>query len=262
MTFPVYFNLFGHPLHAHLAMELIAYTAGSQLYFFLRRRAKQDRLPIETNLWLIVGAIFGALFGSKILAWVESLPDYLAHGDALAMFFQGKTIVGGLLGGWIGVEIAKKCLGVARSTGDLFVFPLIVGMCIGRVGCFLTGVEDHTCGRHTSVPWAVDFGDGPRHPSQLYEIAFLLLLGAGLLLLRSRKPLPQGRLFRLFMAGYLTFRFFVEFIHWPRYNPYLGLSAIQLACLAGVVVIAVRERFRQPNKPADDFEHSLPVSPT
>lgn len=243
MTFPVYFHFFGHPFNAHLVMELLGYTAGSQLYFFLRKRwtiAERTSLPLEANLWIIVGAIFGALAGSKGLALIESLPEYHAQWVAFhdpAIWLGGKTIVGGLLGGWIGVEIAKKMLGISRSTGDLFVFPLIVGMCLGRVGCFLTGLPDHTYGNHTTLPWAVDFGDGPRHPTQLYEIVFLLLLGTALLV-RARRPFPSGRLFRLFLAAYLLFRLAIEFIK-PRYHPYLGLSAIQVSCVIGMVCLTV-----------------------
>jgi prolipoprotein diacylglyceryltransferase len=141
-----------------------------------------------------------------------------------------------LLGGWIGVEVAKKFLSVKQSTGDLFVFPLIIGIAIGRIGCFLTGLPDHTYGVHTNLPWAVNFGDGPRHPTQLYEIAFLLLLGIALMI-RARRPYRNGELFRLFMLGYMSFRFFVEFIK-PRFHPYLGLSAIQIAALIAVIVCA------------------------
>jgi prolipoprotein diacylglyceryltransferase len=57
----------------------------------------------------------------------------------------------------------------------LHVFPLILDTCIGRVGCFLTGLADHTHGVATALPWAVGFGDGVgRHPTQLCESAFLL----------------------------------------------------------------------------------------
>jgi len=41
----------------------------------------------------------------------------------------------------------------------------------------LTGLSDNTYGTPTNLPWAVNFGDGiPRHPTQLYEIAFLIAL--------------------------------------------------------------------------------------
>jgi prolipoprotein diacylglyceryltransferase len=239
MRFPVYFHLFGHQLHPHAVMELLAYTGGFQLYLFLRRRWKGPIVPLEQNLWVIVGAIFGAMVGSKILAWVESWPDYyrfwlITH--SVAMFAGGKTIVGGLLGGWIGVEAAKKILGIRFSTGDLYVFPLIVGMSVGRVGCFLTGLSDHTYGNHTSVPWAVNFGDGPRHPTQLYDIVFLSLLGVALFF-RMKQPHENGRIFRLFILSYCLYRFCVEFIK-PTYRHYLGMSAIQLACLCGATVCA------------------------
>src|SRR5260370_21930725 len=120
--------------------------------------------------------------------------DYCAHLRDPGAWLGGKTIVGGLLGGWAGVEIAKKCMGIAWSTGDLYVFPLIFGMAVGRVGCFLTRLEDHTCGSFTSPPWAVDFGDGPRPPAQLYYIAFLLTLGITLLVTfrpRAAPPRPH-----------------------------------------------------------------------
>ncbi|CAN5575537.1 prolipoprotein diacylglyceryl transferase [soil metagenome] len=233
MQFPVYFHVFGYSLHPHVVMELLAYTLGFQFYLLLRRRQIQPTVPIEKNLWIIVGAIFGALVGSKILAWLESPQEYAAVIGTPAML-GGKTIVGGLLGGWAGVEIAKKRLGVTQSTGDLFVFPLAMGICIGRIGCFLTGLPDHTDGNLTNVPWAVDFGDGPRHPTQLYEIAFIAIL-AILLAIRYKLVYTNGRTFRLFLSGYLLFRVAVEFLK-PSYKPYLGVSMIQIASLIGAIV--------------------------
>jgi prolipoprotein diacylglyceryltransferase len=243
MTFPVYFHAFGHRLHPHMAMEVFAYSAGFQLYRILRPRFPQAKVLFEQNLWIFVGAVFGALIGSKVLAWVESLPEYWPHRFDPAVWAGGKTIVGGLLGGWAGVEIAKKRLGIRHSTGDAFVFPLILGQCIGRIGCFLTGLDDHTYGNFTNLPWAVNFGDGPRHPTQLYEIVFLLCLGAILWVLRARRSgsLPNGRLFRLYLLSYLLFRFCVELIK-PTWKPYLDFSAIQLASLIGIAACASQLR--------------------
>jgi prolipoprotein diacylglyceryltransferase len=109
----------------------------------------------------------------------------------------------------------------------------VLGIAIGRIGCFLTGLPDHTYGIASSLPWAVDFGDGiPRHPTQLYEIVFVLVLGVAILV-RSNRAYSQGELFRLFMLGYFGFRFAVEFIK-PREIRYAHLSAIQFACLIGI----------------------------
>ncbi|MDB5334345.1 MAG: Prolipoprotein diacylglyceryltransferase [Phycisphaerales bacterium] len=245
MTFPHYFHLFGQRIHPHLLMELVAYTGGFQLYLRFRKRWPRAVVPVEQNLWIIVGAIFGALFGSKLLAWAESAPEYWAHRFDPAAWMGGKTIVGGLLGGWIGVEIAKRVQGIRHSTGDAFVFPLILGMAVGRIGCFLTGLDDHTCGNPTQLPWGVNFGDGiPRHPAQLYDIVFLSLLGIALFV-RSRRPYPNGRLFRLFLLGYVCWRLAVEFIK-PRHT-YLGFSSIQAACLTAAAWL-VWERVSTPRQ--------------
>lgn len=216
-------------------MELLAYTGGFQIYLYLRRKHSPKSIPFEQNMWILVGAILGALLGSKLLAIIESWPDYWAYRSDPAIWLGGKTIVGGLLGGWAGVEIAKRLLHHRQSTGDLFVFPLIFGMAVGRVGCFLTGLPDHTYGTPSSLPWAVNFGDGiARHPTQLYEILFLIAL-AIMLAFANIKLKRTGDRFRLFMLAYLAMRLAIEFIK-PTYKPYAGLSAIQLACAAGILV--------------------------
>ena len=241
MTFPVEFHLLGRAIPAHVLFELIGYSGAFQIYLLRRRREHAaSSIDAETHVWLIAGAILGALVGAKLLAIVESFPQYWQHRDNPIIWAEGKTIVGGLLGGWIGVEIAKKFRSVHGSSGDAYVPALLFGIAVGRIGCFLTGLPDHTYGNHTSLPWSVDFGDGPRHPTQLYEIAALLLI-AVILAVRARQPFARGELFRLFLLLYLAFRFLVEFIK-PTYHPYLGLSAIQLASLLGVVVCAWRIR--------------------
>jgi prolipoprotein diacylglyceryltransferase len=83
----------------------------------------------------------------------------------------------------------------------------------------------------------VDFGDGVRlHPTQLFDIVFLVGLGLALWV-RSRRGWENGRMFRWFMLAYLAWRFSVEFIK-PREIVVAGLSAIQIASLVGAVVCA------------------------
>ncbi|MEO5930951.1 MAG: prolipoprotein diacylglyceryl transferase family protein [Candidatus Kapaibacterium sp.] len=236
MTFPAYIYLFGYQIHPHLLFESLAYTIGFQTFLRTRKFWKHPVVPQQQNLWLIVGCIFGALIGSKLLNMLEMPLDYWAHRDDIAYWLEGKTIVGGYIGGWLGVEIVKKKLGITYATGDAYVFPLIIGTAIGRVGCFLSGLQDQTYGTPTSLPWGIDFGDGiPRHPAQLYEIVTVLTVGV-YLLFRIRRPYVNGWLFRFYMFTYFLFRFLVEFIK-PRYHP-LGLSAIQIASLAGAIYCA------------------------
>jgi prolipoprotein diacylglyceryltransferase len=215
------------PLPPHPVFELLAYTLGFRLYLRARRQAG-DHLDDDRRWWVIAGAVLGAWLGSKVVFWLCDPALTLAHLADPAYMLGGKTIVGGLAGGMAGVELTKKLLGVTRSTGDLFALPLCAGIAIGRIGCFLTGLDDRTCGLAAAVPWGVDFGDGvPRHPTQLYEIAFLALLAG---YLAWRPPAREGARFRAFMIGYMGFRLLAEAIK-PGV-PLAGLTAIQWTCVA------------------------------
>lgn len=246
-------HFLGWSVYVHQVTDLVAYAFGFQYYLFLKKRWNVTRFSTEANGWLIVGCLFGALIGAKVLAWTEAPTYYWRIRDNPMFWYGGKTIVGGLLGGWLGIEIVKKLNRITVSTGDPCVFPLISGIAIGRIGCFVTGLEDNTCGLPTRLPWGVDFGDGiPRHPAQVYEILFLLALAAILWCCRSLIR-GDGRLFRWFMAAYLGFRFLIEFIK-PRIAPLLGLSSIQWACLIGIVLCGyflIRAPFRSRRQHKD-----------
>ncbi|HEX2065279.1 MAG TPA: prolipoprotein diacylglyceryl transferase family protein, partial [Candidatus Thermoplasmatota archaeon] len=231
MQFPVHVPVGPWQVHPHIVFEALGYTLGFQLFLLLRRRRGEPLAPGQRPV-LVLAAVAGALVGSKLLAWLVDPAALWAHRADWRAWVEGKTIVGGLLGGHLSVAWAKHHLGVARSTGDLYALPLAVGIAVGRIGCFLTGLGDRTYGVATALPWGVDFGDGVhRHPTPLYELAFLAVL-ALLLWRRMRHPWAEGHLFRLFMASYLGWRLLVGFIQ-PDAT-LLGLSAIQWACVAGL----------------------------
>jgi len=225
-----------NPLAWHTVFEMSAYFVGLRLFLWQRKRlalpALADR---DRSLWIGVAAIVGAAIGAKLGYWIEDPRNAFADFPDWRHLLEGKTIVGALLGGLIGVETVKRAIGVQASSGDAFAYPLIAGLAIGRIGCFLAGLDDHTYGNPTQLPWAVDFGDGvPRHPTQLYEIAFLILLAA-LLHVRRSAFNRAGDFFRAFMIAYLGFRFVVDFIK-PMPFAYAGLvSGIQLLCVAGLL---------------------------
>lgn len=218
----------------HPIFETLAYTVGYAVYRRSRDR-RGDFLPDDYRWLIIAAASIGALLGSRFLGLLEEIPiSQLTWRNLL--FPGGKTIVGGLLGGWLAVEIAKRFKHIHSRTGDLFVVPLCIGIAIGRIGCFLAGLADDTFGTSTHLPWGVDFGDGiSRHPTQLYEILFLALLAFALRRYNSH-PHPEGATFRLFVAAYLTWRLAIDFIK-PQPDHY-GLNLIQWACLAGLFALA------------------------
>ena len=227
-----------HPVW-HPVFETLAYAAGYAV--FKGGRARQGDVIAEPQRWTVIAsAAVGALIGSRILGIAEQWPTVIAalqSGRFLALLFTpgGKTIVGGLLGGWIAVESVKGILGIHSRTGDLFALPLCVGIAVGRIGCFIAGLGDDTYGKQTSLPWGVNFGDGiPRHPTQLYEVLLLALLG---IIVSLPAQWPEGARFRIFLAGYLSWRFVIDFL---KPQPLVrGMNLIQWACLAGLLTLAL-----------------------
>lgn len=223
------------PIVLHTVFEMLAYAVGFRLFLRERRRLDPPGLAsADSSVAIGVGAIVGAALGAKFAFWIDDPLAAFANFPDWRHLLEGKSIVGALLGGLVGVEVAKRLSGVHASTGDAFVRPLAIGMMIGRVGCFLAGLPDHTYGNPTTLPWGVDFGDGiQRHPTQLYEIVFLAAWLSLLETNASRLRRPGDR-FRLFMAGYLLFRLLVDAIKPVPYAYASGLSGIQLLCIAGL----------------------------
>ncbi len=226
MSFPVYLHIGSLRLHPHVALETLAYAVGFHVYLWLRRR-NGDVLEDADRWWVIAAAAMGAVAGSKILYWLEDPQLTFVHRFDIAFLMGGKTIVGALVGALFAVEVMKLRLRITRRTGDLFAVPLCVGIAIGRIGCFLTGLDDRTYGVATRLPWGVNFGDGiARHPTQLYESAFVIALGI-FFWRRSKQPHVEGDIFKMFMVAYFAFRLAVDFLK-PDVRVFLGLSSIQL----------------------------------
>ncbi len=216
----------------HFVFESLAYAVAFRLYLAARRQAG-DFLDTSTRWSIVVAAIAGAAVGSKLLAWFEDPARTLAHWNSLQYLLSGKTIVGAILGGTIAVELAKRYLRIPRRTGDLFAIPLAAGIAIGRIGCFLAGINDETHGLSTSLPWGIDLGDGiRRHPVQLYEIAAMLLLIP--LLRRIGKPrFVEGDRYRVFLLAYFSWRMLVDFLK-PGIR-FGGLTTLQWCSAAALL---------------------------
>ncbi len=232
MQFPLYIGFGAWKIHPHFLFESLAYAIAFRLLLW---NVRSDTIPISQRSSVMVGGLVGALLGAKALVLLQHLDLlWLNWQDWLWLIPQGKTVVGALLGGLWGVEVTKSWIGLTQSTGDVFVYPLLAGTAIGRIGCFLTGLSDRTYGIATTLPWGIDFGDGiARHPTQLYEILFLAVLAIAIRW-RSRLPYRSGDLFQFYLAAYLGFRWLIDWLK-PDFHPILGMSAIQLACIIGVL---------------------------
>jgi phosphatidylglycerol---prolipoprotein diacylglyceryl transferase len=226
---PVLGRIAGHDVPAYPVFMLAAFLAGIGVYFLLLRRpgAGDDRV-----FYILAAAILGGVIGARIPNWIVYWSRLQVHPEGF--LYSGKTILGGLLGGTLAVLLVKRRLGIKVRLGNAIAPAVALGMAIGRLGCLCRGC---CYGRPTPRPWGIDLGDGVlRHPTQIYEALFDLLLFFILLWLRRRIKRP-GLLFGILLLAYFPFRFLIEFVRSePRIWP--GLTAFQLAAVVGTLFIA------------------------
>jgi prolipoprotein diacylglyceryltransferase len=171
----------------HIAFDAIAWLAAGLSLVWLTRSAK-IRFPAAptADLPYVAALVFGAgvgavLFGTANL-WLSHLPGI------------ARSIEGAIFGGIFAVELYKRMVGVTVRTGARFALPLAVGVAVGRIGCFFSGLDDFTHGTPTTLPWGHDFGDGVmRHPVQLYESAAMAAFAAFYVLRARRAGERSGR---------------------------------------------------------------------
>jgi prolipoprotein diacylglyceryltransferase len=234
LDFPLTLKLGGVSLSLHALLEMAAFFIGFRYFIYLSNK-KGDHYSSNKRIYVIIGAIFGTLIGSRLIGSLER-PDQLFTTDNIFWYiYSNKTVLGGFLGGLFGVELMKKIIGEKQASGDLFVYPIILALIIGRIGCLSMGIYEETYGIPTPLPWGMHLGDEAlRHPVSLYEIIFLSLLWLTLSLSAKRMSFETGALFKMFMIAYLAFRFLLDFIK-PHYSIAAGLSTIQLTSLLGLL---------------------------
>jgi phosphatidylglycerol:prolipoprotein diacylglycerol transferase len=199
-------------------------------------RRTQNRLPMDDwqRLGVAIGAFVGAMLGAKL---PFALSDWQELLSGRAWFADGKTILTGMAGGYLGVVVAKWALGIRTRTGDSFAVPVAASVAVGRLGCFVAGC---CYGRPTSMPWGVVFpglDGGPRHPAQLYEAVFHAT--AAVVLYRLQQAgLFRGNLIKLYIVAYAAFRFLSEFVR-DEQPLWLDLTGYHWSALAMILVFGI-----------------------
>ena len=198
-----------------------AYLAGLAAFLGMAWR----RRLLTSGVFSVAGA---ALIGGLVAANV---------GQRLFAGSPGKSVLAGVVGGYLVVYLYKRYLGLVRPTGDLFAVALCVGEAVGRWGCFFGGC---CYGEPTEAPWAVLQHDALRHPTQVYLSVAALGIFAVLLGIARTRP-PENTLFFVYGLLFCAARFVVEFFRETDALA-VGLSTAQWACVAGFVFFAVRLR--------------------
>lgn len=237
INFPLTFVIGPFSILAHVIFEVVGIAIGFRYFLYLRRKQK-DVITESNRLWILIGAAFGALVFSRLVGSLENPALFFSSKNTLLYFYSHKTILGALFGGVICVEIVKKFIGEKKSSGDLFVFPLILGMIIGRIGCLSMGIHEQTYGIPSDLPWAMYLGDEDptilRHPVALYEMLFLGMLWISFVAVEKKIKFKEGIRFQFFLMAYFIFRFLIDFIK-PGYKFSFGLSTIQITAMLGML---------------------------
>ena len=212
---------------SYTVFALAALAAGAACYFWGARR---DRAGAEHAAIVLLGALLGAGLGAR-------LPFLLLYAlnparGSIALLLDGKTMLGGLIGGLAGAWLAKRVFHIRTPLSDAAAPAAALGFAIGRFGCLGVG-----CCYGAAAVWGVDLGDGVlRLPTQIFEIAFHGCAFVVLCLLR-RHSLARGALLPGYLGSYLVFRYLTEFL---RESPavWAGQTPYQLACLCGLAALA------------------------
>lgn len=199
-------------------MYVIGFVAA---WWLARRRAAQPGStwkPVDVDD-LVFYAALGVILGGR-LGWVlfYGLGDIASNPlQVLKVWEGGMSFHGGLLGVLAALAFFARQRG--RKIADVFDFtaPLpAVGLLAGRIGNFING---ELWGKPTDFPLAFIVDGQARHASQLYEAALEGLVLFIILWVYTAKPRPRLAPSGLFLLGYGTFRFLVEFVRVPDADP-------------------------------------------
>lgn len=185
-----------------------------------RRRGQTD----EKLIHVVAGGLVGGALLMRLGTWAQHL-DLRENASLAEQWAYGnRSILGGLLGAWLGVHAAKRLTGYRLRTGDLFAPAVALGMAVGRIGCLLT--EPHSATGGTNWSFA-------------YEIAFHLAAFLVLWLWLRHADLPPGTTFVWYVAAYGVFRFLVEFVRGNEVV-WAGLTRPQLFLLVTIPIVLAR----------------------
>jgi phosphatidylglycerol:prolipoprotein diacylglycerol transferase len=245
------------PISTFGVMLAIAFLVGS---WITAKRMQEEGLDPDVATTLLIYVMLGGLFGSKLYYALDTWLRTGAPFWQLALSRDGITWYGGLIGGTaiglLGCRIHHQPL---KTVADCTAVSGAVGQALGRVGCFLVG-DDY--GRPSSLPWAVAFPQGSPptleavHPTQLYEVVWLLAAAAFLWKRRRQSPFLFGEYIVLNGLG----RIVIE--SW-RVNPKvaLGLTEPQWIGLALIVIGISLWLYFARQRRAADAEPVAPLKP-
>ncbi|MFA5629706.1 MAG: prolipoprotein diacylglyceryl transferase [Dehalococcoidales bacterium] len=243
---PIIFSI--GPFHPGWYGLMISFAILFVVFWTAYEIKKGARVTYDNLLTAAIVAIPMGVIFARLMHVIDRWDYYSQHlnriigGEGLSIY---GGIIGALFGIWLYSKFSKFNFGHLL---DIIVPGVAVGQAIGRVGCILNGC---CYGDNTTVPWGIEYtnpnsygyGAGIVHPTQAYEIIFMLLLFTLLYKLRGKLK-PDGALAMVYFGAYALWRFFIDFIR--EGTPFLfGLhqaQVIAIVILIIVVALAIKNR--------------------
>ena len=226
-------------IYSVLALVGILITA----YVWGKINSKGGRHDSRLTIIYFCG-LFGALLGAKLAFLIAE--GWFYRNDWLALI-SGRSVTGGLLGGYVAVEIAKKYLNYQRTTGDVFAIIAPIGLALGRIGCLFAGCCKGIICEQTW--WTLVDGEGlARWPAVPIEFLFNLAFLAWALP-ATRFNWQTGNRFHIYLMAYGLFRFSHEFLRADSkiIGPLSGYHFLALLLLTFGTIRYLQRRKTQSN---------------
>jgi len=236
--------IFTHPQFDPIAVHLgsfgihwygLMYLTGFLGFLLLGRHQIKHKLWFSWTEAMLDDALFygamGVILGGRLGYVVFYQASHFIHNplEILAVWQGGMSFHGGFLGVLVAMFLFNKKYPQPWLKTMDFVAPLVpIGLGAGRMGNFING---ELWGRVTDSPLGMIFPQAAdnlvRHPSQLYEFSLEGVVLFILLWWFSNKQRPTGAISALFLIGYGSFRYLVEFTRQP--DDFLGLLELGLS---------------------------------
>jgi phosphatidylglycerol:prolipoprotein diacylglycerol transferase len=229
--YPELFRIGDFVISTFGVMMAIAFLTGS---WITARRMEEEGLDPDLAWSLLVWVMIGGILGSKLYFAVDVHLRTGVPFTQLLFARDGITWYGGLVMGIVVGAIGCRVHGVSiKKVMDCTAVAVAVGQALGRVGCFLVG-DDY--GVATDLPWGIAFPDGAPptlvavHPTQLYEVLWLLPVAALLWRRRHRSPFLFGE----YLVANGFGRIFIETL---RVNPKVAFGLTEPQIVGAVLVV-------------------------
>jgi len=204
-------------------------------YGITARRFGELGLDVEKLASVLIWVMLGGVLGAKLYFAVDNWLQGNGPFTSLLLSRAGITWYGGLFGAVGAGAIGCRVHGLSfLETANAAAPATAVGQALGRVGCFLVG-DDY--GKATDLPWGVAFPQGAPptfetvHPTQLYEVAWLIPVAGVLWHRRRQSPFLFGEYLAANGAG----RIVIE--EW-RVNPEVALGLTEPQWIGVGLVLA------------------------